>query len=152
MHQSAPLKLIFATLTDKKGDNVKTQAAFYDIFGGIAEVLCPTVDDQQERIRPELVISPINKYDAFAHEVITLWITPADKEKIGNKIKAMFEQSDPLSLIFSGNLVSSDTAELTDVGFCVEALRAALPVLPKIPLACITTQQLYTALKIIGGI
>lgn len=152
MSVSAPLKLIFATLTDKDGNEVKTHVAFYDLFGGIAEVVSADDGLQAEQIGPELIISPINKYISYQHEVLTLWIAAEEKEKIGQAIRDMFDQRDPLTMIFSGKPVSAECNKLTDTGFCVEALRAALPILPNVPVNCITTQKLYTVLKMMGGI
>ena len=146
---SAPLKLIFAQTTDKDG-NVTTHAAFYDLFGGIAEVM--NVDGPQaEQFGPELVIEPINKYSDVPHEVVTLWITPDEKEKICQAVRDMFDQRDALAMIFSGNPVSGEIPKLTEAGFCVEALRAALPILPNVPVNLISVQKLYTVLKMRGG-
>lgn len=146
---SAPLKLIFAQTADTDG-NVKTHAAFYDLFGGIAEAV--NMDGPQaEQFGPELIIEPINKYSDGPHEVVTLWITPDQKEKICQAIRDMFDQRDALAMIFSGKAVSGEIPKLTDVGFCVEALRAALPILPNVPVNLISTQKLYTVLKMRGG-
>lgn len=151
MHNTAPLKLIFVTLTDEKGNPLKTHVAFYDLFGGIVEVIG---DDNAEpdQLGPELIISPINKYYLARREEITLWITVEEKEKIGQAIRDIFDKRDPLAMIFNGKPMKMDCSELTDTGFCVEALRAALPILPKVPVKVITTQKLYTVLKMMGGI
>jgi hypothetical protein len=144
---SAPLKLIFAKIADKDG-NIKEHVAFYDIFGGIAEVVSVDDDNQAEQVGPELIIAPINKYMG---EVVTMWITPEQKEKICKAIRDMFDNRDQLAMIFSGKPVSTEPQNLTDTGFCVEAMRAALPILPKVPVNCISTQKLYTILKLRGG-
>lgn len=146
MSVSAPLKIIFVTLTDEDGNNPYIHVGFYDLFGGIAEVLPSSVGGQ-----PELVISPINQYFTRQHEIIELWIKLEEKEKIGQAVRTMFDKNDPLTMIFSGNLVQTDCAALTDISFCVEALRAALPILPSVPVNCITPQKLYTVLKMMGG-
>lgn len=147
---SAPLKLIFADIAKVDGDKIKIRqhVAFYDLFGGIAEVDIPADGGD-----PELVISPINKYDCDRSEVLTLWIKPDEKEKIGQAVRELFDRhDDPLSAIFSGKQVKANDKLLTNVSFCVEALRTVFPILPEVPANCITIQKLYTVLRMMGGI
>lgn len=142
MQPLAPLKLIFVFTTP----DAEPHAAFYDLFGGIPEVLASN-DGQQ----PELIISPVNKYNQSLHDIVTLWVTYEEKDKISQAVRNIYDKHDPLAAIFQGGLVDSGDTDLTDTGFCLEALRAALPILPDVPAKCITTQKLYTVLKLMGG-
>lgn len=104
-----PLQLIFTASCNpdpRKNQEPVTaweHVGFYDLFGGIPEVVTSSREGQTHKT--ELRISPLNKYAWVERDIVTLWLTDAQKVQIGKAVQAAIAENDATANMFVAGVI-----------------------------------------------